>query len=228
MARMTDAQRYRFAEALGELWSVEVKTTDLAMMHFGDPGPGVGATVQYFNELGGDKVTITPSSFKTMLFYALHELAHRHYGPDATEDQCDRYAEIYSPLWYEPFKAYIDRGDPAQFNELVSAMRWGNAQAAKRAQVDYNQRFVQICRKHAVKVLDRRPGQAAPSITFGQPAQKSIAYEVKRWVDEQLKKLRKRKDTAVPDFVRAALTRHKRYIDWVDDLRQAGILPAEI
>ena len=218
----------RLGFAFGEIWAAHCERP-LAEVRFAfDPGPGKLGTMQYRPELAGVRMIIKRADFDSMLEVALHELAHGCYGPGTSEAACDKFADIYMPLWRDPALAYV-RGDPEPVNDIVKAMAWSRKQAQKarrKASTDAR-RFADVCKKHGVIALDWKPGTCSPWVEFGS-ATKSLDMSVKAEVDAAIARLFPHGciDKAKLKFVRAVLTRRAKYVKWVTDLMSRGLLPA--
>ena len=212
----------RLGFAFGEIWAAHCERP-LAEVRFAfDPGPGKLGTMQYRPELAGVRMIIKRADFDSMLEVALHELAHGCYGPGTSEAACDKFADIYMPLWRDPALAYV-RGDPEPVNDIVKAMAWSRKQAQKarrKASTDAR-RFADVCKKHGVIALDWKPGTCSPWVEFAPNASKSVDLEV----EAMIKRLGIT-DPAMLRFVRSVLTRRQRYIRWVRDLIASGLINA--
>jgi len=99
---------------------------------------------------------------------------------------------------------------------------------AKRADVlrrrsgpEATRQFAEICRRHKVVVLDWAPNRCAPTVKFAGATTKAMDAEIEAWIRE-----RGLTDPALIRFVRAVMTRRKKYVNWVNDLFKAGLVPA--
>lgn len=222
-----DPELRRLATAIEAIWKLEVDALPLRRVHFGDPGPGLLASVEWDKALGGDCVTITRSTTDKMLKWALHEIGHRHFGPGASEAMCDRYAEIYLPTWAGPVEHYVKTGDPGQINSLLTTMAsvQRDARKAQKRKADEDARkFAEVCKQHAVIGLEQAPNRHSAFVKFASVPAKALDPEIEAEIDRVCPQARK--SPAWLAFVRHVLTRRKRYTRFVADLAAAGLIPA--
>jgi len=229
-----DPELRRLGTAIEAIWNLEAGGEDLRELRFGSTGfHDALATLQHVRALGGYKMVIeltdkngAPLALRHRLWLGLHEIGHRRYGPGASEDSCNKFADIYLKTWLDPVRAYVETGDPAQLNSLLATMESVTRQAAaKRTATDDGARqFAAICRQHNVIGLEQAPNRCAPFVKFAPMALKALDPEVEALIRRLFPYGIKSAEMLA--FVRSVLTRRKKYLGFVRDLADAGLIPA--